>query len=143
MESKDKVFLDTNVALDFLADRQPFAESAHRLFALAEMDRLTLCVSSLTFSHLYYLLRKWRGHTAALELLVALGRLVRISPVGAAEVQAALGSSFKDFEDALQYFAAQAEGGVTAIVTRDHDHYSASKIEVFQPEEYLANRGIG
>ena len=30
-ESKDKLFLDTDVALDHLADRQPFAEYAHRI----------------------------------------------------------------------------------------------------------------
>jgi hypothetical protein len=34
MASKDKIFLDTDVALDHLADRQPFAEYAHRLLAL-------------------------------------------------------------------------------------------------------------
>ena len=31
MAAKHKVFLDTDVALDHLADRQPFAEYAHRL----------------------------------------------------------------------------------------------------------------
>jgi len=29
MVSKDKIFLDTDIALDHLADRQPFAEYAH------------------------------------------------------------------------------------------------------------------
>ena len=41
----DKIFLDTDVALDHLADRQPFAEYAHRLLALAETGDLTVCVS--------------------------------------------------------------------------------------------------
>ena len=35
--AKDKLFLDTDVALDHLADRQPFAEHAHRLLGLAEV----------------------------------------------------------------------------------------------------------
>ncbi len=34
MASKAKSFLDTDVTLDHLADRQPFAEYAHRFFAL-------------------------------------------------------------------------------------------------------------
>ena len=50
MASRDKIFLDTDVALDHLADRQPFAEYAHRIFALAETGELTACVSSLSFS---------------------------------------------------------------------------------------------
>jgi hypothetical protein len=37
MASKDKIFLDTDVTLDDLADRQPFADSAHRLFALESL----------------------------------------------------------------------------------------------------------
>lgn len=49
--SKDKIFLDTNVVLDHLADRQPFAEYAHRILALAEAGELTVCVSSLSFSN--------------------------------------------------------------------------------------------
>ena len=61
MASKDKIFLDTDVALDHLADRQPFAEYAHRLFALAEIGELTVCLSSLSFSNLYYILRKLKG----------------------------------------------------------------------------------
>ena len=57
MASRDKIFLDTDVALDYLADRQPFAEYAHRLFALAETGELTVCLSSLSFNNLYYILR--------------------------------------------------------------------------------------
>lgn len=52
MASADKVFLDSDVVMDHLADRQPFAENAHRIFALAETGRLTAYVSSLSFSNL-------------------------------------------------------------------------------------------
>jgi predicted nucleic acid-binding protein len=52
MASEDKTFLDTNVALDHLADRQPFAEYAHPLFALPETGELAVCLSSLSFSKL-------------------------------------------------------------------------------------------
>ncbi len=98
----DKIFLDTDVALDHLADRQPFAEYAHRLLALAETGDLTICVSSLSFSNLYYLLRRLKGHDAALALLDKLKSLVHISAVADTEIQSALASSFKDFEDAIQ-----------------------------------------
>jgi hypothetical protein len=55
----DKISLDTDVALDHLADRQPFAEYAHRLFALAETGEITLCLSALSFSNLYYRAPAW------------------------------------------------------------------------------------
>jgi predicted nucleic acid-binding protein len=138
MASKDKVFLDTDVVLDHLADRQPFAEYAHRLLALAETGKLTLCVSSLSFSNLYYILRKLKGHADALALLGKLRLLVRVSAVTDAEIQSALGSSFNDFEDAIQHFTAKAEGSVSAIVTRNKADYSASEMPILSPEELLA-----
>lgn len=137
MASKDKIFLDTDVALDHLADRQPFAEYAHRLLALAETGGLTVCVSSLSFSNLYYILRKLKGHTDALALLGKLKQLVRVSAVSESEIQSALSSQFKDFEDAIQHFTAKAEGGISAIITRNKADYSASEIPVLSPEEFL------
>jgi hypothetical protein len=52
MASKEKIFLDTDVALDHLADRQPFAEYAHRIFGMAETGEIIVCVSSLCFNNL-------------------------------------------------------------------------------------------
>lgn len=137
MASKDKIFLDTDVALDHLADRQPFAEYAHRIFALAETGELTVCVSSLSFSNLYYILRKLKGHTDALALLGKLRLLVRVSAVTETEIQAALSSSFRDFEDAIQHFAAKAEGGISTVVTRNKADYFMSEIPVLSPEDFL------
>ena len=140
MASGDKILLDTDVALDHLADRQPYAEYAHRLFALAETGDLTVCVSSLSFSNLYYILRKLKGHADALTLLGKLKLLVRVSAVSESEIQSALSSQFKDFEDAIQHFSAKAEGGISAIVTRNKDDYSASEIPVLSPDEFLVTR---
>jgi predicted nucleic acid-binding protein len=138
MASRDKIFLDTDVALDHLADRQPFAEYAHRIFALAETGELTVCISSLSFSNLYYILRKLKGHSDSLALLGKLKLLVRVSAVSETEIQSALSSSFKDFEDAIQHFAAKAEGEISAIVTRNKADYAASGIPVLSPDEFLA-----
>lgn len=140
MAHRDKIFLDTDVALDHLADRQPFAEYAHRLLALAETGELTLCLSSLSFSNLYYILRKLKGHAEALALLGKLKLLTRVCAVSEAEIQSALSSGFTDFEDAIQHFSAKSEGGVGAIVTRNKADYSASEITVLSPEEFLARR---
>lgn len=139
MASTDKIFLDTDVALDHLADRQPFSEYAHRLLALAETGGVTVCLSALSFSNLYYLLRKLKGHRDALELLGKLKRVVRVSAVTDVEIQSALSSSFTDFEDAIQHFAAKAEGGVSAIITRNKADYINSEIAVMSADEFLAS----
>jgi hypothetical protein len=64
--------------------------------------------------------------------------LVRVSAVTEAEIQFALASSFKDFEDAIQHFAAKSEGSVSAIVTRNKTDYSTSELPVLSPDEFLA-----
>lgn len=138
MASRDKIFLDTDVALDHLADCQPFAEYAHRIFALAETGDLTVCVSSVSFSNLYYILRKLKGHVNALALLGKLKLLVGVCAVSESEIHSALSSSFGDFEDAIQHFAAKSEGGISAIITRNKTDYFASEIPVLSSEEYLA-----
>jgi len=138
MAARDKIFLDTDVELDHLADRQPFAEYAHRILALAELGKLTVCVSSLSFSNLYYILRKPKGHPAALALLAKFKLLVHVSAVGEAEIQSALTSGFKDFEDAIQHFSAKSEGDISTIVTRNKSDYPARELRVLAPDEFLA-----
>jgi len=133
----EHVFLDTNVVLDHLADRQPFSEHAHRLFALAETGKLLLSVSSLTFCNLYYLLRKLNGNEQALVLLEKLSQLVKITTVGKTEILAALGGDFRDFEDAVQAHSALAAAATNTIVTRNKDDFPAAKLPVKSPEEYL------
>ncbi len=104
MASRNKVFLDSNVVLDHLADRQPFSEYAHRLFALAETGELTLFVSALSFSNLYYVLRKLKGHNEALSLLRKLKQLVIVTAVGEVEIQSAFASSFKTLKTRFSIF---------------------------------------
>ncbi len=134
----DPVFLDTNVVLDHLADRQPFAENAHRIFALGEMHQLEIHVSALTFCNLHYVLKKLEGNDRALQLLVVLNQLVNITPVGDKEIAAAMASGFKDFEDAVQSFSAMANPMVRVIITRNKGDYRLSLLSVQTPGEFLA-----
>jgi predicted nucleic acid-binding protein len=138
MAVADKIFLDTDVVLDHLADRQPFSEYAHRIFALAEQNQITIYVSALSFSNLYYILRKLKSSGEALALLRQLKRLVQVTSIGEAEVQSALAENFKDFEDALQYFSAKTKTDIKVVVTRNQFDFPKSLIPVESPEEFLA-----
>src|SRR4051812_16440959 len=118
MADKKRLFLDANVVLDHLLERQPFVEFAHRIFALAESVEVTLFVSALSFSNLYYILRKLAGHEKAISLLRELRRLVTVAPVAESEIDDAFRSNFADFEDAIQHASAK-EAACDAILTRD------------------------
>ncbi|MGI4972068.1 MAG: type II toxin-antitoxin system VapC family toxin [Janthinobacterium lividum] len=132
--------MDTNVLLDFIMRRPPFAVAAAELFQLAEDRGIGLYCSSLSFSQAHYVLRKVIGSSKAQDLLVDIADLVTIVAVDSRTVNDALRSSFSDFEDALQYFAATARTGATieAIVTRDSKGFAAGMLPVLTPLEALA-----
>ena len=46
-----KVFIDTNILIDFMAVRQPHYQTAAALFALADMKELQLAYSSLSVAN--------------------------------------------------------------------------------------------
>jgi len=52
-------------------------------------------------------------------------------------VETALNSEFKDFEDALQNFAAINNGEIELIITRNLKDYARSTIGVLSPESFV------
>lgn len=44
-----RIFLDTNVMLDFLGEREPFYESAARIISLADRGKISVVVSAISF----------------------------------------------------------------------------------------------
>jgi predicted nucleic acid-binding protein len=133
------IFVDTDVILDLLARREPFFAAAARLFSLAEQGNVHICISSLAYANLFYILRKERSSAVATTILKKLSRLVTNLPVDGETVLLALDAGFGDFEDALQYHAALKKG-VTCLVTRNVRDFKGSALEVCTAEEFLARR---
>ncbi len=140
------LFVDTNVLLDFIMRRAPFAVPAAELFQLAENRSIWLYCSSLSFSQAHYILRKVVGSAKAQEILLDIADIVTIIAVDSRAVNDALRSSFNDFEDALQYFAvmakAEAESTIEAIVTRDPKGFAAGALPVLTPPEALTQLAV-
>ena len=136
-----RVLVDTDVVLDLLLERQPFFPAAARLFVTFEEGHLEGHVSSLAFSNLFYVLRKQTSGSEAIAILRKLRLVTRVLAVDERIIDLALASTFADFEDAIQYFAA-AEQGLEAIVTRNRRDYRASKIVIVNAEECLELNGF-
>ena len=128
-------FLDANVVFDYLGQREPNGPAAAALFQAAYEGRATLHVASLSFSHVFYTLRKQFGAQPARDALRKLARLVRVVAGDASVVQAALDSEFADVEDAMHYFAALSMPDLTAIVTGDLKGFKAGELLVIGPGE--------
>lgn len=129
-----KVFIDTNVILDFLADRAPFSKYAAILFQLAKDGKIDLFISAISINNTYYILRKVTTHTNAIKLISEIEQLVGIQETTRAIIRKALNSNFSDFEDAIQYFSAVQLGNIDLITTRDIKGFKKSEISVLSPE---------
>ena len=119
--------------------REPFALDAARIFSLSENKEILVCTTGLVFSNAYYVLRKLGTHKKVIEKLTQLARIIEIIGLPKDSVIQALGSDFNDFEDALQHYAALAEG-VKVIITRNTRDYKNSQLAVLTPDQYLKSR---
>lgn len=122
-------YLDSNIVLDLILNREPFADAAEKLFDAAAQQRVELFVSSLTFVTAHYILSKKVGKVAATAALASLVAQVVVLPVTASAIETALQYNFPDFEDAVQLSIA-ATAGADIIVTRDPKGFRNSFIPV-------------
>ena len=132
-----KVFLDTNVLVDWLTGREPFADLADKIFELHLDHGFDIFISALSLANVAYLLdrKKVKPHSAISELL----RWTRTIDLTRSIITEATESGFADFEDGLQYFSAKSIYGVDVIVTRNKKDFKLSSIPVQSPDEFIAS----
>ncbi len=112
-----KVFLDTNIILDLLLQREGWERSA-QILSLQEKGLVRLCVSVLTMVNVAYVYRKTVGDALAVVNLKYISALMDILPMDAGMMEEAIQAGGRDFEDSFQAIAA-ASAGCDAIVTRN------------------------
>ena len=133
----DVVFLDTNVLLDVLLNRQPFAPEAQRIWSLAEKRQIRACVSAATFLNVYYIVRRLASRQQADRAVRGLRAIFQILPIDSDAIDQAIESPLKDFEDAVQH-ACTLRARALCIITRDERHFSRSSLPVISPDAFLA-----
>lgn len=132
-----RIFLDTNIVIDFVGKRQPFYQSAAAYFELAYRKEIILYTSALTLANAAYILGKQMEADEVRRSLLKLLTLVNVTELTGGVVEKALrDGSFHGIEDGMQYVMAKTEG-MDAIITRDANDFAASNIPVFTPLAYL------
>ena len=130
-------FLDTNVVLDFLARREPFAEAALEIFRAGLEKRARLYVASLSFSTIYYMMRRQTSRPAALAMVANLEKLVTVVAVDETTIRHSIVAPFPDFEDGIQYYTAFLTPTIEAIITQNVADFVASALPVFTASQAL------
>ena len=137
----NKVFVDTDVILDLLAQRIPHFHFSAVLFTFAEMKKLELYTTPLILANTFYILRKQLGNDEAKKHLRKLRILLHIIDSSESVIDKALNSDFADFEDAIQYYTA-LENKITLILTRNLRDYKKASVVVQTPEAFLVSQKL-
>jgi len=138
---KTKVFLDTNIVIDYISDRGDFSLWAAKIFQLGELGEIEICMSDLTIVNTAYFLRKHLGNEGIYEILDMLHRSATVTSMGESVFEKALNMHGKDFEDVMQYFSA-VKHNADCIVTRNVKDFSPSDIPIMTSEEFLIGMNI-
>ena len=133
-----RLFLDTNVILDLLAERIPFYDSIAKVASLADHQRLILVASPLSYKTVEYVLSKFESSESVLNKLRKFKIICEVCAVNEETIEKGLNSNFKDFEDAIQYFTA-IQSNCTIIITRNGKDFKHSTIPIMTAEEYLSS----
>ena len=132
-----RLFLDTNIVVDSVKFREPYVYEVMPIFQMGDAGMHQLLISDLTFANVAYLAKRGGISLAQLyELLMDFRSHVHVVTVGQDCVDAALRLRSKDFEDALQYFAAK-QANADYIITRNRKDFGFSDIPVLEPREFL------
>ncbi len=135
-----KVFIDTNVLLDLLLERDPWARDAAVLFSMADRKEVELLCCSLSFATAVYLMQRFKySRKEIVSKLTIVKSICTVTTVSESIIDRMLQSNFADLEDAIQYYSALAfSAGI--IVTRNPKDFATSNIPVFTPQDFINNK---
>lgn len=130
------IFLDTNLIIDFLGEREPFYTPVAKVVTLADKKKIKLFISPISITTVHYILSKYESQASALEKIRKFKVISEISIVNEIVIEKAINSNFKDFEDAIQYFSA-IESKCDIILTRNEKDFKNALIPIMDAESYL------
>ena len=130
-----RVFLDTNILLDYGLDREQ-ADNAEKILALGRQGVIELYASYLSYANMGYILR--HHPIAEIYTLIRMMRQpVEVLPCDAAQLDAGLGFEVKDFEDMMQYQCAKAAGCDVIVTNNNRDFHEFCELPFLTSEEFL------
>jgi predicted nucleic acid-binding protein len=133
-----RILLDTNVVLDVVLAREPWAGQAKPIFDAGDAGRLFIYLPASVLTDIYYICRKQVGAQRARATVEVCLQRYTLIPVDHALLEAALRLPGPDFEDNVQVACVQA-AGLDLVVTRNTADFAYSPIPAVEPHA-LAGR---
>lgn len=132
-----KIMCDTNIILDVMLDREPFADDSAKVLKLCEDRIIEGNVTSSSITDIFYLVRK-QTHSVdvAYNAVGKILEIVNICSVTDREVYAAYNRRARDFEDCLLAVCARSIQ-CDYILTRNIKDFEGFEVPVITPSDFL------
>ena len=131
-----RVLLDTDVILDVIMERMPFAAVSAELLDLNDQGVFEAYISGITPLNIFYIARKVHSSPDLRDAIKQLLQVVRVCPIDHVILTDAFALPFTDYEDAVQHASATASN-LDAIVTRNLDDYKNAMLPIYSPLDFL------
>ena len=132
------ILVDTNIVLDALLDREPFADNASRILDLVEAKEVIGYLAGTTVTKIFYLTQRATNEKKARKIIESLLTIFKVASINETTLKAALKNGFKDYEDGVIHEAA-LEVQADVIITRNLKDFKQSKCTALSPTEFLAS----
>lgn len=131
-----KIFVDTNVLLDVIAERMSFYDASAAILSLFEQDKADGFISAMSFNNIHYILVKRGGKNKALKAMRTLLDTFNVVALDEKILSRAIDAEFNDFEDGIQFFSA-IRCDADYIITRNVKDFPHKDMPILTPEEFL------
>lgn len=129
--------IDTNIILDVVISRQPWANDAALLLDLIVRGKATGYVASHSITTIASVVQKSAGRVAGATAIADLLGILAVVPLDAGDFQRALVFGLIDYEDAVQV-AAALKVGANAVITRNSKDYAGGPARCLSAGEAVA-----
>ena len=132
-----RVFLDTNILMDYILFRGDEALAAEYIFDSSLDLKLSLHIAAHSLTNIFYALRKEFSVAERNQVVQLLCALCDVRPVSSENIIKAIDSGYTtNLEDALQIQCA-VESDCDYFVTRDHDLFEKCPVRTLLPHELI------
>lgn len=132
----NRIYVDSDVLLDVLLERNPHFECSQKIMALVEKCVLQGFTSSLILANCFYIIENNFSYTKAVGAIQKLRSIFEVLPFSDKEIGESLSSNIRDFEDGIQYFIA-SNNNINTIITRNVKDFKNLDSKVFTPANFL------
>lgn len=132
-----RIFLDANVLVSVLNKEYPLFSYSSRILSLASHPKFEVYTSPLCLAIAFYFAEKKHKTTLAKQKIDLLCQHIQIAENLSSGVAKTLGNKkIHDFEDGLEYYAAEMHG-CNCIVSEDVQDFYFSDIEVLTCKDFF------